>query len=197
MKMSRLKGIKGLWAFVAGIAVGLVFLPAAAVAGTNIEPALLSYVGIKDASGNKASVEPDGQIYTTNAPPKNLFMDAPATLSGSGVSVVGTPAGYDGVVTSLGVDLTSSSAVGQVEIYLGPNGCASILAVVRWVNATGASDTELTFPTGLPVPNGDALCAIGFNAVAGTVAAEGYGVPTGTVAATQQMPHPLPVPPKP
>jgi hypothetical protein len=39
----------------------------------------------------------------------------------------------------------------------------------------------MTFPTGVPVPNSDALCAAGDSAF-GFVAAEGYAVPAATVA---------------
>jgi hypothetical protein len=194
MKMSRLKGMKGLWGFVAGIAVVLVVLPAAAVAGTNIEPAVLSYVGIKGTSGSKANVEPDGQIYTTNAPPQNLFANQTVLLNPQGVaSIVSTPAGYDAIVTSVGVDMINT----EFALFVGNSACSAIYDEVRYLQTNTQENIELTFPTGVPIPNGDALCADNLASGSTFASADGYAVTAGSVAAIQQAPHPLSTLPKP
>jgi hypothetical protein len=134
--------MKGMWGFVAGIALTIILVPSMAAAA----PTILSSVGIKGTSGHTANVEPDGQIYTSNAPPQNLFAN-PATTFGTsgGVSVVPTPTGYDAIVTSVGIDifsLSSASVNGSVDIYIGPNGCVGVISDVRFVTATGPGDTE-------------------------------------------------------
>jgi hypothetical protein len=187
--MSRLKSMKGLWAFVGGVAATIILVPSMAVAA----PTVLSYVGIKDASGNKAVIEPDGQMYTTNAPPKDLFANPLHTISiAETVDLVPTPPGLAAIVTSIGADLAPQS---QVLVFIGANGCPNTtdIADLRILVTDSGDSLTVTFPTGVAIPNGDALCATGeSSATAGSLSAQGYAVPSSSVAAIRVAPHPVP-----
>jgi hypothetical protein len=174
--LSRIKDMRGVTGFALGAAVVALLVPTAAVAAT------LTYTGLKDAHGDKALIGSNGQLYTTNAPPNTLFNDGPVTaISTSYAQVVNTPTGYAAIITEISLDESGGSPT-TAQLYLGPNGCASVSTLLREVIVNGTSHTEMTFPTGLVIPNGDALCAIHSAGLADFLAAaSGYAVPSGEV----------------
>jgi hypothetical protein len=186
--LSKIKNVKGGWGFLAGVLITMLLVPSVAVATG------LTYTGIEGKNGttstlNKADVESSGQIYTTNAPPQTLFANAPEIITaGNDAPIVPTPPGYDGIVTSVSVDFTALDAGrAEVSIYISPaTNCSGTTAAVRYVDTSQITDSEITFPTGVPVPNGDTLCAIMDVGVQAVVSADGYAVPAGTVSGPMQ-----------
>jgi hypothetical protein len=161
------------------VLAGVLFVPGLAAAKTSA----LKFVGIQGTNGNQADVTPANQLYTTNAPPASLFAPTSVPIpSGTNLYPILTPADQDDIVTSLGVDFVSP---GDIDLYLSAPDCEEVYANVRILTDSTPSDTEVTFPTGLAVPNGDSLCVSNFNDAAGFVNVDGYSVPAGTVSSAK------------
>jgi hypothetical protein len=184
--ISKIKGLKSGAAFLAGVGLTLILIPS----GVAVAKALI-YNGIEDQNGNKALVEGNGQLYTTNAPPSTLFNDGPSVVGGENATVVvNTPSGFGAVVTDLSTDFITANGQGagsnpaessQVEYFLGTPGCDAFISDVRLVDSSQPGDVEINFPTGLAIPNGEELCAVAFNGpVTVYSTGAGYGVPTAS-----------------
>jgi hypothetical protein len=181
--------MRGVTGFALGVAIVALLVPTAAVAVT------LTYTGLKDANGDKALIGNNGQLYTTNAPPTALYNDGPYEVTPSTLTqIVTTPSGFAAIVSEVSVNETTLGSVGTDNVILelaadgsgGGGQCGAASTELRVVTLNGVGNSEITFPTGLVIPNGDALCAI-YGPGTGTtpvidVTASGYGVPTSEVS---------------
>jgi hypothetical protein len=178
--LSKIKNLKGGTTFLVGLVVALLLVPS----GVAVAKAL-TYQGVEGTSGNKADVGKSGQLFTTNAPPDNLFADPPVSLSDSifaTAQLVPTPAGIDGIVTEISVDQTSAGSAG-LALYITANCSSGQFAgpIVHYVESVQPGHIEMTFPTGIRVPTGDSLCA-DYNSISGSaipgfeLSAAGYGL---------------------
>jgi len=195
VEMSKLKSMSRSGWIVVGFLTALLVVPS----GVAVAKAL-TYNGIEDQNGNRALVEPDGQLYTTNAPPNTVFANQPIEVLSNETQINQNASGYDSVITSISVDFSEVDTGGDsLVIYLSPPGsnCNTsggvnpdfVDHVIRIVDAAQIGDTEITFPSGLPEPNNQLLCGVvetpsvyyglSLNGVA-NVAIAGYGVPEGT-----------------
>jgi len=153
--------------------------------------AALKFTGIEGTSTNKVDVAPSGQLLTTDAPPSDIF-----NVSGTMGQTLVSPSGKDAIVTQLSVAIFGLTA-GQEEdpnFWVTPAAnCAqpgtSGVSIDFWYDSfpiTGSAVENLTFPTGIAVPNGDFLCShlpTVFVNTGTRVTVSGYFVPSGSVHA--------------
>jgi len=182
--LSKIKSLSRSGWIVVGFLAALILVPSG-MAVANV----LKYAGIEGTSTNKADVAPSGQLFITNAPPGKIFNTPLTEVIPSDDPLLTPPAGEDAIVTQISVDqLNLGSTQTQTPIlWVGPSPCngASPGYWQDGITRTGAGENELTFPDGVAVPTGDALCTYeatlgGTNTYA---TASGYFVPAGSVTA--------------
>jgi hypothetical protein len=182
--VSKIKSISRPGWVVIGVVATLLLVPTAAVA-------VASNVIVKGGTGpGQADVTSAHQLLATDASPSTLF--TANTQAGATTSQFSSPLvianGSDEVVTQLDVTTNTLSSNGQtvVGIWLfsgtGPTCGGTFLSQALLNDATQIGSEPYTFPSGIPVPNGDELCvneqSTTGNAV---VTATGYGLPSGSV----------------
>lgn len=190
--MTRIKNVSRPGWFVIGLIVAALLVPSVAVASG------LKFTGIEGSNGitatlNKAGVSSAGQVLTSPADPSTIFTDLAIVGDGDpNLQPVVIGSGGDKVVTQVDVDLqhlgtTGSNYVdGQLYSGTGSSCTGTLLTGLDFIfDESTVGDQTFTFPTGLPVPSGDELCVnatYGSSGEFAVVTANGYGLPTGTVA---------------
>ncbi len=193
--MSKLKNMPGAAWLVIGVCVTALVLPSAAYAA-----GALKFTGIEGTSTNKADVTPAGQLLTAPVASSKLFGTGEVSIT-PGEETLLHPVGEDAVVNSVLIDQDGNGASYPVYVWVAPSGgCAD--GTIGWnqsvstPSATALGFTEVTLPTGVPVPNGDYLC--GYQAqLASSIGTSyasvaGYYLPAGSVAASSHSPVAVP-----
>jgi hypothetical protein len=154
--ISKIKRIRGGWAFVAGLLVAMLLVPSVAVA------AGLTFTGIEGVSKNKADVTPAGQLLTTQATPAFDFTCSeeftPGQSQGMYLSDCNIPEGFVPIITTLQIDAFSvlSPGAGDYVIITVDNQTPSTYYQIADVNPANVGDTVIPLSPGIPtVENGN------------------------------------------
>jgi len=179
--LSKIKNMKGGMGFLAGILVMMLLIPSVAVA------AGLKFTGIEGTSGNKADVTPNQELITTSGNPGQLFQEGNVAVNPG--ATLWSPATNKALIVqnvSINTSNVTSSASNFVSIFVNsktcpPTGSFSYFWIDE-VNPSANGVSNLPFAPGLPVPQGDYLCA----AIAGStidvaVSVSGEVVPASEV----------------
>jgi len=176
--MSRFERVTGAGWFVAGVAVAVLLIP------TTVG-AVAVYNGIVGTSGNKADVTASGQLLTGAAQPNRLFDINRTPVNGNipPVVVLAPGATHAAIITNLSVDLWQAGYE-QAGLYIGDSTCSNkaFFGLVREFATSQSFTYEVTFPSGLAIASGDALCAQAYaQSQLYSVYGNGYYVPASSV----------------
>jgi hypothetical protein len=195
MTMSKIKNLsRGGW-IVVGFLAALLLIPSGVAVA-----AALRYTGIEGNNGitatvNKAGVSSAHQVLASPGDPSTYFSDDASVGStvGSYVNPLVIASSQDEVVTQVTVNvetLASSATYVAGDLYSGTGSCSGpIITFFDFLDQAPAVGIQTyTFPTGLAIPTGDELC---IDALSGGTeyafgTANGYGLPTGTVAGPER-----------
>jgi hypothetical protein len=180
--MSRIKNMPRLGWFIVGVVLTILLMPSVAVA------AGLKLTGIEGTNGtsttlNEANVASSGQLSTSVAPPSKLFTAFATNGPDTPISTIVAPSGKDDIVTSIVV--TDQTSEDNAFVYVDPSPDCNSFGYSIVFTDDDATQTvhSASFPTGIPVPNGDSLCLNEGNVSDSAVAqVSGYSVPAGTVS---------------
>jgi hypothetical protein len=189
MEMSKIKSMsRGGW-IVVGFIVALLVVPSVAVAAT------LRFTGIEGTNGttstvNKAHVTSAGEVATAPADPDSLYSSPLQTVFGStAVLVAQPPSGSALILTSLAVTVYSNPSPGIGNGFVfdinSNNSCSGSLvgSFEAVVDISGLNVVNVPIGSGVAIPAGDALCGEAIGSPEANVWANGYVVPSGSVAA--------------
>jgi hypothetical protein len=182
--LSRIKNISRPAWVVIGVIAALLLVPTAAVA-------VASNVIVKGGTGpGQAGVTTAHQLLATEASPSTLFTAEAQVGSVSSVFIkpLVIANGSDEVVTQLNVTNSQLTSTGQNEVFVwlfsgtGSTCGGTLLSQALFDLTTNLGSDPYTFPSGIPVPNGDELCVDEhFSIATADVTASGYGLPSGSV----------------
>lgn len=168
MRDKRGRRFSGPWWLVAGLIVGIVAAPAAAVAAT------LSVVSLAGPNGSRAVVTKGGQVLTVPASPESArVFHLYGLSSSSGCDKVYTaPHGVSLILTQVNFDVYSDPTPGTsnfVSVSTASN-CANIFDES---NAANVGASIFTFDPGIVIPAGKSIYA----EIGGNVSSDfiGYG----------------------
>jgi hypothetical protein len=155
----------------AGLAIGLVVAPAAAVAAT------VSVVSIAGSNGTRAVVEKTGQLLTTAAPLASSRTFYAWNLTSAGcVKIFTSPAGSSFVLQSASIDIWQDPTPGEFNnVQLATtSGCSTGFADDH---APSLGSTQFAFGNGIVIPAGMSVYARVSGAIGCEIYGYGYTVP--------------------
>ena len=102
------------------------------------------------------------QVVNSGIKPSSLFAAVVANPGASNDQLYAPPSNHDAIVTSLSIDFAllsdNTTGEGEDEVFIGPPGCDTVSTVIRVASEGQIIDDEMTFPDGVEIPSGDALC---------------------------------------
>jgi hypothetical protein len=179
--MPKLNNIPRLAWLAIGVTVAVLLVPS----GVASAVAALKFTGLQGTSGNRADVNPAGQLQVAEANPSDYVNSTSRRVTSAGASVVESPStagSFALTVTEIHIGVTldpNPGSSGIIDLYVSPvSTCASLTGeYFQQVVPAGIGQTEIPMPSGNGIPQKDFLCASVSTGMAASISVTGYLIP--------------------